>query len=165
MRTVTLSIALSKPPALTRRLRTGQDHQVSPTQTGHFQTAEPPQNPARFKHRRAHYQEALKAHSDAYSAAAQTGDRWNMAQCIAWQAYGLQAIGRSRDSLTAIHTALRLIPETEDLHSTSLRGRLLTSAAMYAAHLRDTKQASSMWGYPDTTDNDTMRHERPGLTR
>src|SRR5215470_14563230 len=22
-----------------------------------------------------------------------------------------------------------------------------------------------LWGYPDTTDNDTMRHERPRLTR
>jgi hypothetical protein len=33
---------------LTRRLRTGQDHGVSPTETGHFQTAELPENPERF---------------------------------------------------------------------------------------------------------------------
>jgi transcriptional regulator with XRE-family HTH domain len=96
------------------------------------------------EHRRGHYQEALTAHGDAYSAAAQIGDRWNMAQCRAWQAYALHSLGRSSDSLSTVHVALRLIPETEDVPSTSLRGRLLTSAAMYAAHLRDAKQASSM---------------------
>lgn len=96
------------------------------------------------QHRRGPYQDALQAHGDAFFSAAQIGDRWNMAQCRAWQAYAMHALGRRPDSLSAVQAALKLVPETKDLHSISLRGRLLTSAAMYAADLRDTKQASTM---------------------
>jgi len=96
------------------------------------------------QHRCGRYQEALEAHRDAFYSAAQIADRWNMAQFRAWQAYTPHSLGRRPDSLSTAQAALKLVPETEDLHSASLRGRLLTSGAMYAADLRDTKRASAM---------------------
>jgi tetratricopeptide (TPR) repeat protein len=95
-------------------------------------------------HRRGHYHEALEAHDTAYLAASEVGDVWSMAQCRAWQAYGRQALGDHAVSLQTAKAALRLISDRSDIDSVRLRGRLLTSAAMNAATLKDTNQVGAM---------------------
>jgi tetratricopeptide (TPR) repeat protein len=95
-------------------------------------------------HRSGLYKEALRAHDKAYLAALDGGDAWNMAECRAWQAYGMQALGRIEDALAMTGSALRLLSERDDRDAVRLRARLLTSAAMNAATLRSEERVAAM---------------------
>ncbi len=92
-------------------------------------------------HFQGRYEEAYRAHEQAYITALEGGDSWNMAQSRSWQAYGLQALGRNSDALVIADGALRLISQQDDLENIRLRARLLAFSANNAALMGSEEEA------------------------
>jgi tetratricopeptide (TPR) repeat protein/DNA-binding XRE family transcriptional regulator len=86
-------------------------------------------------HFQERYEEAYKAHEQAYLVALEGADAWNMAQSRGWQAYGLKACGSYREALQAADAALRLVSQQDDRESIRLKARLLAFSAENAAIL------------------------------
>jgi tetratricopeptide (TPR) repeat protein len=92
-------------------------------------------------HFQGHYDEAHQAHEQAYLAALEGADGWNMAQSRTMQANGLREQERYPEALQTIEAALRLVSQQSDTASIRLRAHLLASGAENAALLGETTLA------------------------
>ncbi len=88
-------------------------------------------------HYQCRYNEAFKAHTQAYLTALEGPDAWNMAQSQTWQALGLKEQGRYGDALHLLELSLRLISAQNDIESIRTTAHLYASSAEIAALLND----------------------------
>jgi tetratricopeptide (TPR) repeat protein len=88
-------------------------------------------------HFQGRYDEARQAHKNAYVAALEGGEAWNMAQSLTWQADGLKAQGQYTDAIQTIDAALRLVSQQKDIESIRLQAHLHASGAEIAAYMRE----------------------------
>jgi tetratricopeptide (TPR) repeat protein len=86
-------------------------------------------------HFQGRYNDAYKAHEQAYIAALEAMDVLNMAQSRAWQANGLREQQRYSEALQTIEAALRLVSQQRDTASIRLQAHLFASNAEMAAFL------------------------------
>ncbi len=86
-------------------------------------------------HFQGRYNDAYKAHEQAYIAALEAMDMLNMAQSRAWQANGLREQRRYSEALQTIEAALRLVSQQRDTESIRLQAHLFASGAEMAAFL------------------------------
>ena len=94
-------------------------------------------------HFQGRYEEAYKAHEQAYIAALEGADTWNMAQSRGWQAYGFKAQELYPYALQACDASLRLVLQPQELESIRLRARLLAFSAENVALLGDEKEVQT----------------------
>ncbi len=73
----------------------------------------------------ARYTEAQEAQKRSYITALESGDPWNMAQTLTWQAYGYQADQEHTLAVQTIEKALRLLTDQEGEMHLRLKGHLL----------------------------------------
>lgn len=83
------------------------------------------------------YTEALQAHNQAYLTALESGDSWNMAESLSWQAGVFKACGKHTESIQTTEASLRLLHDSHDDRAFALRARLLAHWAESAALLGD----------------------------
>ncbi len=83
----------------------------------------------------ARYSEALQAHNQAYLAALEAGDAWNMAESLSWQSSVYKACGRHAESIQATEAALRLLHGSREAHMLASQARLFAHWAESAALL------------------------------
>jgi tetratricopeptide (TPR) repeat protein/transcriptional regulator with XRE-family HTH domain len=81
------------------------------------------------------YMAALHAHEQAYLAALEGADSWQMAQSLSWQAYHWQARGCPAEAIQANDAALHLATAGRDLEALRLHARLLAESAALCAML------------------------------
>jgi len=86
-------------------------------------------------HFQGRFNDAYKAHEQAYIAALEAMDVLNMAQSRAWQANGLREQQRYSEALQTIEAALRLVSQQRDTASIRLQAHLFASSAEMAAFL------------------------------
>lgn len=84
----------------------------------------------------ARYTESMQAHTQAYLAALEGADAWNMAESLSWQAGILKACGRQTESIQATESALRLLQDCSDPPILAARARFLAHWAESAALLQ-----------------------------
>jgi len=83
----------------------------------------------------ARYSEALQAHNQAYLAALEAGDAWNMAESLSWQSGVYKACGRHAESIQVTEAALRLLHGSREVHMLASQARLFAHWAESAALL------------------------------
>lgn len=88
-------------------------------------------------HFQGRYNDAYKSHEQAYAAALEVVDVWNMAQSRAWQANGLREQQQYLEALQTIEAALRLVSQQRDADSIRLQSHLFASGAEMAALLHN----------------------------
>jgi tetratricopeptide (TPR) repeat protein len=84
----------------------------------------------------ARYTEALQAHKQAYFAALEACDPWNMAESLSWQGGVWKACGQHYKAIEETEKALRLTVESDNPQIHSLRARLSAHLAESAALLQ-----------------------------
>jgi DNA-binding SARP family transcriptional activator len=82
------------------------------------------------------YAEALQAHKQAYFAAVEACDPWNMAESLSWQGGVWKACGQQHKAIEETEKALRLAAESDNPQTYSLRARLYAHLAESAALLQ-----------------------------
>ena len=107
-------------------------------------------------HFQGRYQDAHKAHEQAYTAALEAMDVLNMAQSRVWQANGLREQQHYLEAFQTIEAALRLVSQQRGTDTLWLQAHLFASGAEMAALLGKDKV---MWEYLDTSQ--TMLSQLP----
>lgn len=85
------------------------------------------------------YHEARQACTQAYRAALEGNDHWNMSQSLSWQVYVWNVLGKPAKALQTTDMALQIISQQDDIESRILRGRLLAASAENQALLENTR--------------------------
>lgn len=87
------------------------------------------------------YREARQACIQAYVAALEGTDKWNMSQSLSWQTYIWNALGSFANALQTTDMSLQIISQQDDTESNILRGRLLAISAENEALLGNIKDS------------------------
>jgi tetratricopeptide (TPR) repeat protein len=104
------------------------------------------------------YQEARQACIQAYIAALESNDKWNMSQSLSWQAYTWNALGKPADASRTTDMALQLISQQNNTENAILRSRLLATSAENEALLGNIKDSKNRLSASEKLLESLLKH-------